>query len=172
MPHFIFGYNIIMKNKSINAWISGEIASFKKIARHSKIKFFILALLHVLTNIATIVTAVIAIWLLVTMSKDYSFTGVILASLSAASVIILFFIHSFIVIYRSFMKNKFYEEAIDKIELEVMKCSSSQENYDCKDSNLLLAKNIEKISKTTLDKKINKKARSILVKSLLGDANA
>ena len=161
-----------MKIKSINVWINNEIASLKKISKHSKIKFFFLAFINISINIATIITALLAIWLLITTDQKNISTGVILASLSAGFIIILFFINSLIVIYRSFMKNKFYAYAINKIEIEVMKYNGKHDKYSDANAQNILVKEIEKIKSNTLSKKVNSKTKNILLKSLMGDLNA
>jgi len=71
------------------------------------------------------------------------------------------------------MRSKFYFQAINKIQLEVMKYETSQDEYSKKSTKdeLLIAK-VNSIKASALKKKRNKSNGELFMKALLGGTDA
>ena len=155
-----------MSKKAINEWVDLKIKHMKIEMKKNRKKYFSLSLTLMLINFATIIIAALAIDKLVESNISNS-TAMILSSLSAGFIIIIFFLNAFAIFWKGMSKEKDYKNAIEKIQHEQMLFSNIEETYNGKNANKIFESKCKKIYDDAIlkNKKIHK---SLLFRVFIG----
>ena len=157
------------KNIKVNSWVSQKLTELKKQKHRNRVSYIILVSLLTIVNLSTVILAAIAIDMLITRSSGKT-TAIILSSLSAGFIIILFVLHNINVIYKGIMKDKKYKKAMDEIQHEVMIYKVNPEVYKGKNKEEQLETNVKAIYKKAL-KKSRKKSFPLFLRAFTGGEN-
>lgn len=154
------------KQLKVKPFIEQKITELKSEKQRNAIKYTILISILTVFNLAMVITAIYAIVKLDT-SGNTNETGVILSSLAAGFVVLLFFAHNISVFYKAVMNDKSLKRALDKIQHEVMRYTQKMGDYNDEDSIKHLHRRVDRIKEEVLSKKAKDK-KVIFLKSMLG----
>lgn len=160
-----------MKTNNIKEmlWVNKKLKELQDQKKRNRFYYITLALILTIINLSTIVVAIIAIDYL-NLSTHENSTAVILSSLSASFVVIIFFLHNLNIIYKGIMKDKKYKKAMDNIQHEVMKYNYKTNCYIGENKEEVLIQNCEAQYKKAITK-TKKNKFTLFLRALSGGEN-
>ena len=163
-----------LRKQTVEQYVEERIREIKKQKKRFRKQYNIWATIMLILNAAAITLSILGISKISSETQQDSNHKIylVLSSIAAAVVIILFALHFFNVIYRSITKERFYKEGMDKIQHEIMRWSQNTEYYKNKTKDDLLEK-VEIIRNETLAiKTTNKSLLKLIFKALTGVEDA
>ncbi len=154
-------------------WVQQELTKLDRRHTVARRRYRIFSSVLALLNLATIVIAGMAIYMMANWkpaagSKVTSTAGLILTIFAAILVIAIFAINFGISMFKAYRRTKFYSEAREKILIENMKFVNGLEEYKSKDEKVLV-KNVHSIKNGALRKRRSKdKKLKAILKGLTG----
>lgn len=161
-----------IRGQSIEQYVESRIREIKIQKKKMRKIYNFWASVVLALNLITMALSIVGISLINSQtSSDSKTTEVALTSVAAGFIILLFIIHFFNVIFRSISKERFYKEALDKIQHEVMRFNQATEYYNGK-TNEDLVRNVENIVKETLAIKTVDSVPKVVIRALTGVEDA
>lgn len=157
-------------------WAEKQIARLSKKQKSNRKKYAIVSAVLSLFNLSVVILACVALQELIFASHHATPEELVkidaqiaLASAAASITIVIFVLNIGTIIYRGFMRWFIYKDALDAIQVEVMKHQNKRAEYqDVEDIDKLLEERVHHISHAALTNRSHKKWRSMLMKALAG----
>lgn len=158
-------------------WAERQITRLSEKQRKNRKKYVILSSILSFFNLTVVFLACLALSQLIKASNivvdptklNEIHAQIGLAAGAAAVTVIIFFLNIGIIFYRGFMKWFIYKDALDSIQVEVMKHQFLKGDYaDSKEPDELLETKVKNITHAAISNKSHKKWKNLMMKALAG----
>lgn len=161
-----------IRGQTVEQYVESRIREIKIQKKKMRKIYNFWASVVLVLNLITMSLSIVGIVLINSqVNSDSKTIEIALTSIAAGFIILLFVIHFFNVIFRSISKERFYKEALDKIQHEVMRFNQATEHYDGKTNDDLIL-NVENIVKEALLVKTIDSIPKVVIRALTGVEDA